>query len=81
MSNSHDQVAIASSSREARSRTYVDADGQCWLVSEQKFSEYDRRSGHSLIFASDLAVRRVRNYPPDWASLPDSELAALSWGR
>ena len=33
----------------------------------------------SLIFASDAAVRRVRDYPPDWFDLPDNELLALSW--
>ena len=48
-------------------------------MSERPFSEYDRRSGRSLIFSSELAVRRVRDYPGDWFSLSDSELAALSW--
>ncbi|MEO6526683.1 MAG: hypothetical protein ABIP93_08685 [Gemmatimonadaceae bacterium] len=79
MSNSFDQAATAPVPRDAQSRTFVDADGLRWLVSEQKFSECDRRSGYSLIFASDLAVRRVRNYPADWATLSDLALAALSW--
>ena len=48
-------------------------------MSEQPFSEYDRRSGYSLIFSSELAVRRVRDYPSDWFALSDSDLAALSW--
>ena len=50
-----------------------------WHVAEQPFSEYDRRSGSSLIFSSELAVRRVRSYPSNWYSLSDSELVALSW--
>jgi len=74
-----DQVGAGPQTSEARTRTYVDDDGTCWHVSEQPFSEYDRRSGNSLIFASDLAVRRVRNYPADWFSLPELELMALSW--
>lgn len=62
-----------------RSRRFTDDLGQTWLVSEQPFSEYDRRSGFSLIFSSELAVRRVRDYPSDWFALSDDELAALSW--
>jgi len=62
-----------------RTRTFIDDLGQSWLVSERPFSEYDRRSGCSLIFASELAVRRVRNYPSDWFTLSDADLAALSW--
>lgn len=50
-----------------------------WRVYELAFSEYDRRHGLSLIFASDVAVRRVRGYPPNWAALSDEELASLSW--
>lgn len=79
MSNSRDDAAIASVSPKLRSRTYMDADGQRWVVSEQPFSQYDRRTGYSLIFASELAVRRVRDYPTDWATLSDAALAALSW--
>jgi hypothetical protein len=60
-------------------RVFVDADGARWRVFEQPFAEYDRRRGLSLIFASDAAVRRVRNYPADWAEISDVELAALSW--
>jgi hypothetical protein len=79
MSNSRDGAAIASVSPKLRSRTYTDGDGQRWIVSEQPFSQYDRRSGYSLIFASELAVRRVRDYPDDWATLSDHALDALSW--
>jgi hypothetical protein len=64
---------------ERRSRRFTDELGQTWLVSEQAFSEYDRRSGFSLIFSSELAVRRVRDYPSDWFTLSEPDLAALSW--
>lgn len=37
----------------------------------------DRRSGRSLVFESDGAVRRVRNYPEEWHTLSDEELARL----
>ncbi|HET9013697.1 MAG TPA: hypothetical protein VFN38_17860 [Gemmatimonadaceae bacterium] len=63
----------------AQVRVFVDADGTRWQVSERPFSDYDRRHGLSLIFASDAAVRRVRTYPADWASLSDDDLLALSW--
>jgi hypothetical protein len=60
-------------------RVFVDVDGVRWHVHEQPFSEYDRRKGRSLIFASEGAVRRVRDYPEDWMSLTDDALADLSW--
>jgi hypothetical protein len=79
MSEPRDQVDTSPRAPESRSRTYVDDTGQIWHVSEQPFSEYDRRRGHSLIFTSDQAVRRVRDYPAEWHSLPEPALAALSW--
>ncbi|HEV7993413.1 MAG TPA: hypothetical protein VGP25_16425 [Gemmatimonadaceae bacterium] len=79
MSKLGDQMETASHAPETRSRTYIDEDGQIWRVFEQPFSEYDRRRGHSLIFMSDLAVRRVRDYPDDWFALSEPDLAALSW--
>jgi hypothetical protein len=60
-------------------RVFVDGEGTRWQVSERPFADYDRRRGLSLIFASDSAVRRVREYPADWFLLPDADLAALSW--
>jgi len=60
-------------------RVFVDADGTKWRVFEQAFSDYDRRRGVSLIFASDAAVRRVRDFPATWRTLSDTELARLSW--
>ena len=60
-------------------RVFVDADGSRWRVYEQAFSAYDRRRGISLIFANDAAVRRVRSFPANWATLTDDELVDLSW--
>jgi len=62
-----------------RERTFLDVDGARWRVFEQPFADYDRRAGLSLIFSSDSAVRRVRDYPVDWFTLSDVELVALSW--
>jgi hypothetical protein len=60
-------------------REFVDAEGALWRVYEQPVSDYDRRRGTSLIFASEAAVRRVRAFPADWQSLSDEELVLLSW--
>lgn len=61
------------------SRNFIDADGAHWVVYEQAFSDYDRRSGRSLIFNSDFAVRRVRNFPENWMQLSELDLIELSW--
>ena len=79
MTVSRERTEFESSVEQTRIRSFTDDLGQTWLVSERPFSEYDRRSGWSLIFASELAVRRVRDYPSDWFALSDSDLAALSW--
>lgn len=79
MAVSRERADVQNSGEEARVRSFTDELGHTWLVSERPFSEYDRRRGSSLIFASELAVRRVRDYPSDWFSLSDRELAALSW--
>lgn len=42
---------------------------------------YDRRSQPSLVFVSDVAMRRVRDFPAQWWELPDDALMALSWRR
>ncbi len=62
-----------------RERVFVDEDGVRWQVSERPFADYDRRRGISLIFASDAAVRRVRDFPANWFSLSIEALIALSW--
>ena len=66
-------------SRTPHSRTFIDDDGARWVVYEQRLTEYDRRSGPSLIFNSDFAVRRVRNYPENWMELSEAALLELSW--
>jgi hypothetical protein len=65
---------------ESISRVFFAPDGTRWHVSERPFGDYDRRRGLSLIFASDFAVRRVRDFPADWHTLSDEDLLAVSWG-
>src|SRR6478672_2954811 len=75
MTDSAENGAPAPADRMAlRVRVFVDGDGTRWQVSERPFADYDRRRGLSLIFASDSAVRRVREYPTNWFSLSDEEL-------
>jgi hypothetical protein len=38
------------------------------------------RGAACLLFDGTPGVRRVWNYPADWAALPDAELVRLSWG-
>ncbi|HEX5972525.1 MAG TPA: hypothetical protein VFY85_11400 [Gemmatimonadaceae bacterium] len=76
---SKSREATAPEQGEERVRVFVDVDGTRWQVKEMPFSNYDRRRGLSLIFWSDGAVRRVRDYPANWHELPDVELALLSW--
>ena len=70
---------VSASQAAAQVRSFVDADGTRWQVTERPFADYDRRRGLSLIFSSDGAVRRVREYPADWHLLSDEELFVLSW--
>jgi len=79
MTVSRERTEVQPSDEQVRIRRLTDDLGQTWLVSERPFSEYDRRSGSSLIFSSELAVRRVRNFPSDWFALSDADLFALSW--
>ena len=79
MSDPKSDASSRAGSSTAPVRVFVDGDGTRWQVSERPFADYDRRRGLSLIFASDTAVRRVREYPAQWFALPDEELSALSW--
>jgi len=54
----------------------IDAQGTFWQVCEVEFA-LDRRAGRSLVFESDVSVRRVRHYPVAWYDLPEEELALL----
>lgn len=65
---------------QGRQRVIVDAQGEHWSVFEHT-PEYDRRSMPTLVFMSELIVRRVRSFPTDWLELSDGELFAVSWQR
>ena len=62
------------------SRSVRDAHGVAWLIQEVRDFGYDRRVSSSLVFSSDDAMRRVRDYPPNWIELSADELIALSFG-
>ena len=79
MPGSNNRFDLGTESDTAPVRSFVDSDGGRWRVFEQAFNDYDRRNGMSLIFSSENAVRRVRDYPADWMDLSDAELARLSW--
>ncbi len=79
MHSKDDRVASSADSGAHPGRTFLDVEGTRWQVYEQSFGDYDRRSGMSLIFASEAAVRRVRDFPSDWRLLTDEALLALSW--
>lgn len=54
--------------------------GEYWRVAEH----HDLLGSdvvRSLVFESENAVRRVRNFPDDWLTLSDAALLALSWQR
>jgi hypothetical protein len=79
MQGKDDRFDVSMDSDTGAERSFMDAEGTHWRVYEQRFADYDRRTGMSLIFASEAAVRRVRDYPADWMDLSDQELMALSW--
>lgn len=67
--------------REAqRTGRVVDEEEKHWLVYELPPS-HDRRSSPSLVFESDTAIRRIREFPGNWRELSDEELIALSWTK
>jgi hypothetical protein len=68
--------ALAEAQRTARR---IISEDMLWRVYELPPLPFDRRNSSSLVFESDNAVRRVRNYPLDWRHLSDEELLALSW--
>ena len=62
------------------SRSFIDAQGVQWRVSERPV----RRAGRDeprrcLFFEAPHIIRRVCSYPDNWSELPDGELEALSW--
>ena len=62
-----------------RVRVVAASDGRHWIVSEAPPPQGDE--GGSLIFVSNRAMRRVRNYPVDWYDWPDADLVAVSLRR
>jgi hypothetical protein len=56
-------------------RVVTDEEGHVWRVREVGFAD----AAPSLIFESELGFRRVRVYPPQWITLSEDELLAVSW--
>ena len=53
-----------------------------WTVTECDGANVPGARGpRCLVFASAEAIRRVWDVPPDWHTLPDAALFALSWRR
>lgn len=63
------------------SRTFLDATGTGWTVTERLCRIGSGAEEPCLLFSSDTSVRRVRHIPPDWRTMTDAELSALSWSR
>jgi len=55
-------------------RRFTDDGGVTWRVREVRLA--DRPA--ALYFETDVAFRRVQDYPPDWRNLPTGELEILS---
>jgi hypothetical protein len=66
--------------RALRSARRLVTGGRMWLVYELGPLSYDRR-GAALIFESENAVRRVREFPANWRDLDDETLDRLSNSR
>ena len=64
-------------------RVCSDADGRAWRVFERDAPATMPCDPpvRCLYFDSDVAVRRVCDYPNDWAMLSDEELLRVSWRR
>jgi hypothetical protein len=58
-------------------RSIVGGDGNEWVVREFENAGVEAPS-KSLVFERADVVRRVRDYPRDWASLSDDQLYRLS---
>lgn len=60
---------------------HITIDGESWVVYERPPEAFDRRQSPSLVFECRTAIRRVRDYPPNWRQLADDVLERLSWSR
>jgi hypothetical protein len=52
----------------------------CWLVYEIPAPAYDRRRSPCLVFETEGAFHRMRDYPAEWRELDDAALLALRDG-
>ena len=60
-------------------RLACDEDGTEWVVYQMSAEHVPGARGPScLVFDSPRCVRRVWDFPPDWAALADAELLAVS---
>lgn len=71
--------AVGSIPLRPRSREIV-VGATVWRVYEH-VPQYDRRAAATLVFVSEGAMRRVRDFPPQWWDLSDDELLGVSWRR
>lgn len=88
MTEEHDAalaaLALRSATRVERGDPvdFVDRDFVHWRVTERDASaDPGSHSRWCLIFTCPEAARRVWNYPPNWRTLTNTELVALSWSH
>lgn len=77
MSDSSHSLKMLREAQQTARRVMVD--GVLWLVYELQARQFDRRGTTSLVFESEMAVRRVRDFPTNWRMLTDEQLLTLSW--
>ena len=63
--------------REPDSRVVVDGRGNEWVVREVETPQSWAHGRTCLIFSSSSIVRRIWDYPRDWAQRPSRELLDL----
>ena len=73
-----DRPGRGAQSPQSPERRLIGPDGREWRVREAPMPSYDRRGGSCLIFETNDAARRVRNYPADWFDLGEPDLYGLS---
>ena len=72
----------AAAGRVGQGHEFQDAAGVSWRVFELPAGAAAHVSwSPCLIFESDTAVRRVRNFPPHWSALSPLDLERVSWER
>ncbi len=86
MTDDRDAALVATSAAKRPDRSgpvdFVDREFVHWHVSERDArADPGSHARSCLIFSCLEAARRVWDYPLDWRTLSDADLAALSWGR